>query len=35
MLLYGQDSTLTLSSKVNEGTCIEIRFREAKGEKQC
>lgn len=32
MLLYGQDSTLTLSSKVNEGTCIEIRFREAKGE---
>jgi two-component system, sensor histidine kinase YesM len=32
MLLYGQDSTLTLSSKVNEGTCIEIRFRKAKGE---
>ena len=35
MLLYGQDSTLTLTSKVNEGTCLEIRFREAKGEKQC
>jgi two-component system, sensor histidine kinase YesM len=35
MLLYGQDSTLTLTSKVNEGTCIEIRFRGVKGEKQC
>nr|WP_263327670.1 sensor histidine kinase [Neobacillus sp. Marseille-Q6967] len=29
MLFYGDDSTLTLSSKVNEGTCIEIKFREA------
>jgi two-component system, sensor histidine kinase YesM len=35
MLLYGQDSTLTLTSKVNEGTCIEIRFREAKEDKRC
>jgi two-component system, sensor histidine kinase YesM len=28
-LFYGQDSTLFISSKVNEGTCIEIKFREA------
>ncbi|MED4225272.1 sensor histidine kinase [Neobacillus cucumis] len=26
-LCYGPDSTLTISSKVNEGTSIEIRFR--------
>jgi two-component system, sensor histidine kinase YesM len=32
MLLYGKDSTLTLSSKVNEGTCIELRFRDARGD---
>jgi two-component system, sensor histidine kinase YesM len=29
-LFYGKDSTLFISSKFNEGTCIEIRFREAK-----
>jgi two-component system, sensor histidine kinase YesM len=32
-LFYGQDSRLSISSKVNEGTCIEITFRAAiKGE---
>ena len=32
-LFYGEDSTLFISSKVNEGTCIEISFRdERKGE---
>ncbi|MBT2700461.1 sensor histidine kinase [Bacillus sp. ISL-40] len=31
-LFYGQDSTLFISSKINEGTCIEISFRDvAKG----
>ncbi|WP_237389570.1 sensor histidine kinase [Bacillus sp. USDA818B3_A] len=27
MLCYGPESTLTISSKVNEGTCIEIKFQ--------
>ncbi|MEH7155818.1 sensor histidine kinase [Neobacillus drentensis] len=32
-LFYGEESTLFISSKVNEGTCIEISFRNvAKGE---
>ncbi|MEH7414889.1 sensor histidine kinase, partial [Neobacillus drentensis] len=32
-LFYGEDSTIYISSKVNDGTCIEISFREvAKGE---
>ncbi|MEH7096302.1 sensor histidine kinase [Neobacillus vireti] len=30
-LFYGEDSTLFISSKVDEGTCIEISFREGKG----
>ncbi len=30
-LCYGEDSELTVHSKVNEGTCVEIRFRENKG----
>ncbi|MEH6904874.1 sensor histidine kinase [Neobacillus drentensis] len=27
-LFYGQDSTLCITSKINEGTCIEISFRD-------
>ncbi|MEH7495249.1 sensor histidine kinase, partial [Neobacillus niacini] len=32
MLFYGQDSSLTVTSKVNEGTCIEIKFRDVRGD---
>ncbi|MDM5327585.1 histidine kinase [Neobacillus sp. CF12] len=32
MLFYGEDSSLTVTSKVNEGTCIEIKFRDVRGE---
>jgi len=30
-LFYGEESTLFITSKVNEGTCIEISFRDSKG----
>ncbi|MFS0778221.1 histidine kinase [Neobacillus sp. 3P2-tot-E-2] len=32
MLFYGQDSSLTVTSKVNVGTCIEIKFRDVRGD---
>ncbi|MFB3168267.1 histidine kinase [Neobacillus sp. 179-C4.2 HS] len=32
LLFYGQDSSIKVTSKVNEGTCIEIKFRDVWGD---
>lgn len=36
VLCYGPESSLTVSSQVNEGTTVEIKFRpEAGGDDKC